>query len=68
MTKLFLPIFNTVILVRSIIKFLDRNFLFIEKVQAFLDLILSRALAGTKYNLKKREPSRYRDNLSPKTL
>jgi len=33
--------YNTVILVRSVIKFLDRNFLFIE-VQAFL--ILSRAL------------------------
>ena len=33
---------------RSVIKFLDRNFLFIEKVQAFLDLILSRALAGDK--------------------
>ena len=33
-----LTIYNTVILVISVIKFLDRNFLFIEKVQAFLDL------------------------------
>ena len=38
-------IYNTGILVRSAIKFLDRNFLFIEKVQVFLDLILSGALA-----------------------
>ena len=43
-----ITIFNTVILVRSVIKFLDRNFLFIEKVQVFLDLILSRALAKDK--------------------
>ena len=28
-------IYNTVILVRSVIKFLDRNFLFIEKVKPF---------------------------------
>ena len=28
-----LTIFNTIILVRSVIKFLDRHFLFIEKVQ-----------------------------------
>ena len=34
----------TIILVRSVRKFLDRYFLSIEKVQAFLDLILSRAL------------------------
>ena len=39
---------NTVILVHSVIKFLDRDFLFIEKVQAFLDLILSRGLARDK--------------------
>ena len=32
--------YNTVILVRSVIKFSDRNFLFIAKVYAFLDLIL----------------------------
>ena len=43
--------YNTVILVRSVIKVLNRNFLFIEKVQASLDLILSRALARDKiYN------------------
>ena len=35
-----LTIYNNFILVRSVIKFLARNFLFIEKVQAFLDLIL----------------------------
>ncbi len=46
--NLILTIHNTVILVRSIIKFLGRNCLFIEKVQAFLDLILSRALARDK--------------------
>ena len=46
-----ITIYNTVILVHSFIKFLDRNFLFIEKVQAFLDLILSRALAS-KDNIK----------------
>ena len=35
-----LTIYNTVSLVRSVIgKFLERNFLFIKKVQAFLDLI-----------------------------
>ena len=34
----------TVILVRSILQFLDLNFLYISKVQSFLDLILSRAL------------------------
>ena len=39
-----ITIYNTVILVRSVIRFLNRHFLFIEKVQAFLDLILSRAL------------------------
>ena len=43
-----LTIYNTVILVRSIIKFLDRNFIFIEKVRF-------------NFNLKRREPSRYRD-------
>ena len=37
-------IYNSDILVRSVIKFLDRYFLFIKKVQAFLDLILSQAL------------------------
>ena len=40
-SELILTIYNTVILVRIVIKFLDRHFLFIEKVQAFLDLILS---------------------------
>ena len=50
-----LTIYNTVILVRSIIKFLDRNFLFIEKVRF-------------NFNLKRREPSRHMENLSPKTL
>ena len=50
-----ITIYNTVILIRSVIKFLDRNFLFIEKVQAFLD-----------YNLKRQEPSNYREN--PKTF
>ena len=34
-----ISMYNTVILVRSVIKFLDRNFLFIEKLQAFSDLI-----------------------------
>ena len=43
-----ITIYNSVILVRSVIKFLDRNFLFIEKVQAFLDLIFSRGLARDK--------------------
>ena len=38
-----LNIYNIVILVHSVLKFLNRNFLFIQKVQAFLDLILSRA-------------------------
>ena len=38
--------YNTIILVRSVIKFLDRNFLFFEKVQVFLYFILSRALAN----------------------
>ena len=33
-----LTIYNIVILVISVIKFLNRNFFFIEKVQAFLDL------------------------------
>ena len=54
-----LTIYNIVIWVRSVIKFLGRNFLFIEKVQAFLDLIMSRALARAKYKLKRREPLRY---------
>ena len=45
-------------MVRSVIKFLDRNFLFIEKVQAFLDLMSSRALARDKIKSKKAEPSR----------
>jgi len=40
-----ITIYNTGILVGSAIKFLDRNFLFIEKVKVFLDLILSGALA-----------------------
>ena len=44
--------------------FPDRNFLYISKVFAFLDLILSRALQGTKYSLKRREPSRYRENFA----
>ena len=35
--------YNTVILVRSVKKVLDKNFLFMEMVQAYLDLILSRA-------------------------
>ena len=60
--------YNTVILVRSGIKFLDKKCLYTSKVQAFLDLILSRALARDKYNLKRGEPSRYRENLSPKTV
>ena len=47
-SELILTIYNTVILVRFVIKFLDRHFLFIEKVQAFLDLILSWALARDK--------------------
>ena len=38
--------YNTIILVRSVIKFLDRNFLFFEKVQVFLYFILSRDLAN----------------------
>ena len=41
--EILLTIYNIVILVHSVKKFLDRNFLFIEKVQAFS--ILSRALA-----------------------
>ena len=53
--NLILTIYNTVILVRSIIKFLDRNFIFIEKVRF-------------NFNLKRREPSRYMENLSPTTL
>ena len=57
--------YNTVNLVRSVIKFLDKKFLFIEKVQAFLDLILFRALTSDKYNSKRQEPARYRENLSP---
>ena len=39
-----ITIYNTVILIRSILKFLDRNFLFVEKVQVILDLILSQTL------------------------
>ena len=34
LANLVLTIYNTVILVRSVIKFLDRNFLFIEKVSS----------------------------------
>ena len=34
-------IFSTLILVGSVIKFLDRNFHFIKKVQAFLELIIN---------------------------
>ena len=32
-----------------VLKFLDRNFLFSERVQAFLDLILSRALVDSDF-------------------
>ena len=39
--------YNTVILVRSVIKFSDRNFLFIAKVYAFLDLILVSSFSYT---------------------
>jgi len=39
-----ITIYNTVILIRSVLKFLDRNFLFVEKVQVILDLILSQTL------------------------
>ena len=38
------PNFNTNILIRSDIKFLDRHFLFIEKFNVFLDYIMSRAI------------------------
>ena len=38
-SKNIITLFNTVILVRIFIKFLDSHFLFIEKVQAFLDII-----------------------------
>ena len=37
--------YNTIILVYSTIPFLDRHFLFIKKVQDFLDFILFRTLA-----------------------
>ena len=40
--------YNTVILVRSFINFIDRNFLFIVTVQAFLDLITCRSLTKDK--------------------
>ena len=43
-----LTIYHTVILVRIVIQFLDRNFLCMEKVKAFLDLTLSRALTRVK--------------------
>ena len=46
-SKITTAIYNPVILVRSVIKCLDRNFLF-KKVQAFLDLFLSQALATDK--------------------
>ena len=38
--------YNTIILVHSEHKFLDRNVLFIEQVQVFLDYILSQALVN----------------------
>ena len=47
-TFITITIYNNIILVRSVVKFLDRHFLFIEKVQAFLDLILYRALGREK--------------------
>ena len=47
-TFITITIYNNIILVRSVVKFLHRHFLFIEKVQAFLDLILYRALAREK--------------------
>ena len=47
-------------------KVFDRNFLFIEMVQAFSDFILSRALGIC--NLKRRETSRYCENLNTKTI
>ena len=43
-----LTIYNTVILIRSVIQFLDKNLLIIEKVKVFLDLILSRAFSTNK--------------------
>ena len=50
--KTLITIYNIVTLVRGAIKFLGRNFLFIKKVQAFLDIILSLALAREKIILK----------------
>ena len=47
-TSCIMTIYNTVILVNSDIKFLDRHFLFIEKVPALLHLILFRALSWNK--------------------
>ena len=44
--KTLITIYNTII--SSVMKFLDRNFLFIEKVQGFLDYSWSQALARNK--------------------
>ena len=49
----FIITYNTVILVHSVIKFFDRNFLFIEKVLALIDLIFFRALERDKIESKK---------------
>ena len=45
--------YNTIILARRAIKFLDLNFLYISKVLAFLDYILSLAKAWDKIKSKK---------------
>ena len=45
--------YNTFILARRAIKFLDLNFLYISKVLAFLDYILSLAKARDKIKPKK---------------
>ena len=45
--------YNTIILARRAIKFLDLNFLYISKVLAFLDYILSLAKAQDKIKSKK---------------
>ena len=44
--------FNTIILARRAVKFLDLNFLYISKVLAFLIYTLSLAKARNKINLK----------------
>ena len=51
--------YNTIILERRAIKFLDLNFLYISKVHDFLDYILSLAKIKlvTKLNLKRLEPA-----------